>query len=346
MISQKINENSIRKAKTLIENANAITVICHTSPDGDAVGSSLAAMRVLSAIGKDVHVVVPDAFLFYLRALPGASEIVDSVKYPEFADKLIADTDLLLCLDFNEPSRVGRLSEALKSSKAPKILIDHHLNPSIDADVIISHPEMSSTCYLLFRFLCRLELFNLIDRQAAECILAGMMTDTGNFSYSCDDPELYIVEAELVRKGVDKAALYRMLFNTNSANCMRLNSYAILHKMELFTDAHLSLITLRREELNRFHYTKGDTEGLVNRPLAIPGIDISVFMRQESDCIRVSLRSVGDIPVNIIASELFGGGGHLNAAGGEYFGTLDEAAEHLKSHLDDIRHRFIDQKKK
>lgn len=344
MISQKLNETSIRQAKALLEQAQAITVICHTSPDGDAIGSSLAAAHVLSAIGKDVRIVVPDDFLFYLRGLPGAGEIVNAAKYPEFAAKLIAETDLLLCLDFNEPGRVGRLKDALTTATAPKILIDHHPNPSIDADVVISHPEMSSTCYLLFRFLCRLELFGFIDRQASECILAGMMTDTGNFSYSCDDPELYIVEAELVRKGADKEKLCRMLFNTQSANSMRLNAYAILEKMTLFADEHTALIALRRDELNRFHYTKGDTEGLVNRPLAIPGIDISVFMRQESDCIRVSLRSVGDIPVNIIASELFGGGGHLNAAGGEYFGSIDEAAEHLRNHLGEIRRRFIDNK--
>ncbi len=342
MIVQKIDEKNVRKAKALLDSAQTITITCHTSPDGDAIGSSLAAMRVFSAIGKEVRVVVPDAFLFNLRDLPGAEDIVESGKYPEFAAKLMAETDLLMCFDFNEPSRVGRLEEALKSSKAPKILLDHHPNPSIDADVVISHPEMSSTCYLLFRFLCRLELFNFIDRQAAECLLAGMMTDTGNFAYSCDDPELFIVEAELIRKGVDKAALYRMLFGTCTADSMQLNAYAVLKKMQLHTAAHLALITLSREELNRFHYAKGDTEGLVNRPLSIPGIEISVFMREESDCIRVSLRSVGDVPVNIIASELFGGGGHLNAAGGEYFGTLDSAIEHLRSHLTEIKERFIE----
>lgn len=341
MISQQLEEKSIRKAKTLVDNAEKVTVICHTSPDGDAVGSSLAAAQVLGAIGKDVHVVVPDSYLSNLAALPGAKEIVDAAKYFDFACSLVKDCDLLLCLDFNETGRVGRLQEALLASEAPKILIDHHLNPQLDADVVISHPEMAATAYLLFRVICRLELFNFIDRRGAECILAGMMTDTGNFSYNCSDPELYIVVAELMRKGADKEKLNRQLFNTFSANCLRLNSYAIYKKMEIFKDQHLALIALSRDELNRFHYTRGDTEGLVNRPLAIPGVEASVFMRQESDCIRVSMRSLGDVSVKDVCAEYFGGGGHVNAAGGEFRGTLDEAVEHLRSNLPQIYKRFI-----
>ncbi len=341
MISQQLEEKSIRKAKSLVDSAEKVTVICHTSPDGDAIGSSLAAAQVLGALGKDVHVVVPDSFLSNLSALPGAKEIVDAAKYFDFACSLVKDCDLLLCLDFNEPGRVGRLKEALLASEAPKILIDHHLNPQLEADVLISHPEMAATAYLLFRVICRLELFNFIDRRGAECILAGMMTDTGNFSYNCSDPELYIVVAELMRKGADKEKLNRQLFNTFSANCLRLNAYSVFKKMEIFKEQHMALIALSRDELNRFHYTRGDTEGLVNRPLAIPGVEASVFMRQESDCIRVSMRSLGDVSVKDICSEYFNGGGHVNAAGGEFRGTLDEAVEHLRSNLPQIYKRFI-----
>lgn len=340
MISRKIEEKSISAAKSLIDSAGRITVVCHTGPDGDAIGSSLAAMHVLSKLGKDVKVVIPDTYLSNLRGLPGAKEIVDAAKYFDFACSLVTDTDLLLCLDFNEPKRTGRLCDALVASKAPKILVDHHLNPAFDGDVIISHPEMAATAYLLFRFLCRLELFNFIDKAAAECILAGMMTDTGNFAYNCNDSELYIVVAELLRKGADKEKLNNMLFNTFSASCMRLNSYAILKKMELFESAGGALITLSRDELNRFHYTRGDTEGLVNRPLAIPGIRFSVFMRQETGYIRVSMRSVGTFPVNELCSTYFGGGGHLNAAGGEYYGSLEDAVAFFRSILPEIEEKY------
>lgn len=343
MISRIIDEKQIRKAKALIERAEHILVITHMSPDGDAVGSSLAAMHVLGAMGKDVKVLVPDAFLSQLRALPGAKEIVDSTRYPDFAVRLFDNADLVLCLDFNEPSRTGRLEPLLRVCKADLILIDHHLHPDIDAAAVISYPQMSSTCYLLFRFFCRLELFNLIDRPAAQCLLAGMMTDTGNFAYNCDDPELYTVVAELLRKGADKEQLFRQLFDTSSENRMRLNSYALLEKMEVYDDMGAALITLTRDELNRFHYVKGDTEGLVNRPLAIPEVQYSAFMREESDCIRVSMRSKGSFPVNKVCADHFDGGGHLNAAGGDFHGTMPEAIKFFRSLMEENKQKYITQ---
>ncbi len=341
MITRIIDEKSVRRLKELIDDSEKILIISHTAPDGDAIGSSLAAMHVLMSIGKDARVLVPDQPLANLRNLPGAKEITDACRYPDFAAKLFDESDLVLCLDFNEPKRVERVAPLLESCKAPKVLIDHHLHPSDFAEVSISHPEMSSTCYLLFRVLCRLELFNFIDKNAAECLLAGIMTDTGNFSYNCSDPELYIVVSELLKKGADRDRLYSRLFNTFSANCLRLNSYALLNKMELFESKGAALITLSREELNRFHYSKGDTEGLVNRPLSIPGIRYSAFLREESDFVKVSMRSVGDFPVNLLCSEHFGGGGHLNAAGGEFAGTLDEAAELFRSLVDENYSKYI-----
>lgn len=327
MISRIIDEKSIGRARKLIEEADRIVVLTHQTPDGDAVGSSLAAVHVFGSLGKDIRAIVPDAPLAQLKTLPGAKELVDAARYQQFARQLIREADLILCLDFNSASRIGKLEDALRDATCPKILIDHHEEPELEGALIISYPRMAATCYLLFRFFCRLELFNDIDAKAAQCLLAGMMTDTGNFAYNCSDPELYIVEAELIAKGADKERLYRDLFNTQSENCMRLNAYALYKKLEVFPEYGAALITLSRDELNRFHYIKGDTEGLVNRPLAIPGVKYSAFMRQESDRIRVSMRSVGSFPVNRICKEHFLGGGHLNAAGGDFFGTLDEARE-------------------
>lgn len=343
MISRIIDEDKIRTAGRLLDRAVRITVLTHTSPDGDAIGSSLAAYHVFEGLGKKVSVVVPDAPLANLRTLPGAEVLIESTKEPERAEALLADTDVLVCLDFNEPSRVGRLAEALRRSKAPKILIDHHLDPDLEAEAVISHPDMAATCYLLFRFFCRLELFDYIGRDAATCLLAGIMTDTGNLAYNASDPELFTVVAELLKKGADKARLYKNLFNTYSENCLRLRAYAIGRKMEVFDDLGGALITLSRDELNRYHYTKGDTEGLVNVPLAIPGVHYCAFMRQEADCIRVSMRSTGDFPVNRVCADHFGGGGHLNAAGGDFHGTIGEAAEFFRSLLKENYEKYISQ---
>ena len=276
-----------------------------------------------------------------LRVVPGAKDAVDATKYPDFAEKLIGEADLIVCLDFNDLKRIDKLGDLVSASPAPKILIDHHLNPGDFADVVISRPEISSTCYLLFRVLCALELFDFIDKDAATSILTGMMTDTGNFSYNCADPEIYVVVSELVRKGADKERIYREQFETHSLNSIRLNSYALLRKMEVWKDSSAALITLSRYELNRFHYTKGDTEGLVNKPLAIPGIKYCAFLREEEGYVKISMRSVGDFPVNKVCSEYFNGGGHLNAAGGEYIGGLDECAELFRSIVPVLKKKYL-----
>lgn len=342
MLTRIIKEADVKRLKRLLDESRKVVVTTHMSPDGDAVGASLAMAAVMTTLGKDVKVILPDRALSNLMFLPGAKEMIDARQYPDFAAGLIADADLIFCLDYNELKRVGALAEPIAASDAAKVLIDHHLNPGDFADPVFSHPDQSSTCALLFRVFCRLELFNLIDRYAAECLLAGMMTDTGNFSYNANDPDAYIIVAELIRKGVDKNMLYERLFNTHSENCLRLNAYAMSKKMEVFKDGGAALICLDRSELNRFHYTKGDTEGLVNRPLAIPGIVYSAFMREEDNYVKISMRSKGDFPVNALCHDHFGGGGHLNAAGGEFDGTLDEAAGLFRSLIAENKKKYID----
>lgn len=341
MISSLNEDKKLKQLKALLRDAEHIVIIGHTAPDGDAAGSTLALQQVLQRMGKEARVIYPDMLPPQLRKLPGAKDATDATRYPDFARKLIADADLIICLDFNDLKRIEKLAGPVEQSSATKVLVDHHLNPADFASVTISRPEMSSTCYLLFRVLCGLELFDLIERPAAECLLTGMMTDTGNFSYNASDPEIHIVVAELMKKGADIEAIYRHQFETHSENCMRLNAYAILKKMEVFPKDGAALITLSRGELNRFHYTKGDTEGLVNKPLAIPDVVYSCFLREEDGYVKVSMRSLGNFPVNEVCREHFGGGGHLNAAGGEFPGTLEEAAELFRTLLPTNRKLYL-----
>lgn len=342
MITIDIENDKIEALRKLLDGSERIAIVTHMSPDGDAIGSSTAMQRVLADLGKEARIIIPDMMLASLRRVPGAKEAVDANRYPDFANQLIADADLIICLDFNELHRIGRLEEAVSRSEAKKVLIDHHLHPDDFADVCISRPQMSSTCYLLFKVLCALGLYSRMDVRTAESILTGMMTDTGNFSYNnASDPEMYIVVAELLRKGVDKEKIYREQFETHSLDSMKLNAYAIAERLEVWPDMGAALICLSRAELNEFHYTKGDTEGLVNRPLAIPGVVYSAFLREEDGYVKASMRSVGDFPVNEVCRDHFGGGGHLNASGGEFQGTLDEAAELFRSLLPINKEKYI-----
>lgn len=344
MISPLHEDKKIHALRQLIDESERIVAIGHMSPDGDAIGALTAFRLVMAELGKEVRIVIPDMMLGSLRSLPGAKEATDATRYPDFARQLIEDADLIVCLDFNELGRIDKLGDIVRSSSAKKVMIDHHLHPGDFADITISHPEVSSTCYLLFKVLCAMEMFDYIDKSSSECLLTGMMTDTGNFSYNAADPEIYIVVAELLRKGADKEKIYRTQFETHSANSMRLNGYAISRKMEVWPDMGAALITLTREELNRFHYTKGDTEGLVNRPLAIPGVVYSAFLREEDGYTKVSMRSIGDFPVNELCKDHFGGGGHLNAAGGEFQGSLAEAATLFRSLLAENKKKYINNK--
>lgn len=333
MISRIIDERQIDRLRKLLEGSDRIVITCHLTPDGDAIGSSLGLAHVLGAIGKRVTVIAPDAVPKHLRFLPGARDAIAFSSYEEYAAKLLRTADLVFCLDYNEPKRVDRMERALMDSKAPKVLIDHHLNPADFTEVKISHPEASSTSMLVFRVICRLELFDKIDRAAAECIYCGMMTDTGNFSYNSNEPDLYTVIAELLRKGIDKDAIYARAMNTKSLSAMRLNGYAIGEKLELFPEHCCALICLDAADLQRFGYEKGDTEGLVNQPLALPEVQWSVYLREDPEQIKVSMRSKGNFPVNRVCKEQFGGGGHLNAAGGEFKGSMEECVSILKASM-------------
>ena len=318
-------QKKIERLHSLIDSANKIVLTAHISPDGDAIGSTLAMRDLLEGMGKQVHVVTPDAPPESLMFIPGAKEIIAYCRHVDFSKKLFDEADLIFGMDFNAPYRVDRLSPLLMSAKAPKVLFDHHINPEKFCDLEFSYPGECSTCMLTFRLICQLGWLERLSKKAATAICTGMMTDTGNFTYSAQDPDIYIVLAELMKKGVDKQRIYILAFNTKSENILRLEAYALDNKLTVYHDKRAAVITLTLDELNRFKYKPGDTEGLVNMPLAIPDVLYVAFFREGPDYIKVSCRSEGDIPVNILCTEYYGGGGHKNAAGGEFKGTMDEA---------------------
>ena len=325
-----------------VNHSRRVVITCHMSPDGDAMGSSLGLARILRAKGLDVTVVTPDVPNRGLEAIPGFRTVVPLTSQPNRVARAFETADLVFCLDYHLLSRVDMLAPYIEGSKARRVMIDHHLDPDITIfNWAVSCPERSSTCSLLYSVVKRAGWLELMDTEAATCIMAGMMTDTNNFAHNANHPEDYRIVAALLEKGVDKNALWRELFDTFSADRLRLNGYALSQKMRVYPEAHAALITLTRDELNKYNYSRGDTEGLVNKPLAIPGVVYSAFLREERDYIKVSMRSIGDFPVDIVCSRHFGGGGHRNAAGGEFHGTLEEAVALFESILDSNATEFI-----
>ena len=335
MLSKVISQANIDHVEKWFEKSDKLVIVSHVSPDGDAIGSSLGLYHFLLSQDKTVHVIVPNAFPDFLKWMPGAKDIIQYNRYKDFADKLINEADVLCVLDLNALSRLDDMQEVVRNSPARKLLVDHHLYPEDFARITISHPHISSTSELVFRLICQLGNFSDISKEGAECIYTGMMTDTGAFTYNSNDREIYLIIGELLSKGIDKDEIYRNVFNTASEGRLRLKGYVLCDKMQVFPEFRAALITLTREEQKRFHYMKGDTEGLVNTPLSIKDICFSVFLREdtEKDMIKVSLRSVGTFPCNQVAADFFNGGGHLNASGGEFYGTIDEAVELYKQAL-------------
>ena len=335
MLSKVISQANIDHVEKWFERADKIVIVSHVSPDGDAIGSSLGLWHFLNSQDKNVHVIVPNAFPDFLKWMPGAKEVIQYNRYKEFADKLIMEADVICCLDFNVLSRIDEMEEIVRVSPGRKMIVDHHLYPGDFARIVISHPQISSTSELVFRLICQLGNFSDITKEAAECIYTGMMTDTGGFTYNSNDREIYLIIGELLSKGIDKDEIYRNVFNTHSEDRLRLMGYVLYEKMQVFPQFNAALITLTREEQKKFQYKKGDTEGFVNMPLSMKGICFSVFLREdtEKDMIKVSLRSVGTFPCNEVAAEFFGGGGHLNASGGEFYGPMEEAVALFKQAL-------------
>ena len=328
-----MTDDQMAQLSHLISEADTILITCHKSPDGDAIGSCLGWAEYLRLRGKDAVVIVPDQYPDFLLWLPNTEKIVRYDKHKEKCDMLFKIADLVFCLDFNTPSRVEDMQQALVSSPAPRILIDHHLNPDVPAVLTISHPEASSTSELIFRIVWQLGAFPLMTRQFATPIYCGMMTDTGGFTFNSSNPDIYYIISELLTTHIDKDRIYRNVYHNYSEDRIRLMGYVMYEKLVYLPEYHAAFYTLTKQEQERFHFVKGDSEGLVNIPQQIKGLKLSISLREDTEKPRlvwVSLRSVDDFPCNKMAEEFFNGGGHLNASGGRLNCTMEEAVEVVK----------------
>ena len=327
MIKNLFKTEDIECLKAIIAEGSLFVLTCHAGPDGDALGSTLGMAHYLRELGKEALVIVPDAFPDFLAWMPGAQDIVRFDKHRDKAELMLAAADVIFAMDYNALSRVDDMGALISKSKAKKVLVDHHLQPDSFCNLMFSYPQLSSTCEVVFRLVVAMEGYERLTKAACECIYAGMVTDTGCFSYGPCTQEVYLIISMLMQKEINKDRIYNKIYNNYSEGRLRLMGYVLYKKMRVFPEHHTALITLSREEMKRFDFNKGDTEGLVNIPLQMKGIYFSAFLREdtEKDLIRVSLRSQGTFPCNKFAAKYFGGGGHLNASGGQHNGTLKEA---------------------
>lgn len=314
-------------------------VICtHVNPDGDAIGSSLALKLYLERMGKQATVVVPNIFPDFLKWLPSADTILIYTKQAELAKKAVEEADLVIVCDLNQPSRMAGLEADIMASTAPRILIDHHLDPDTNfCQEMHSEPQACAAAEVICHILSELDELDNISYDEATCLYCAMMCDTGAFSFNSNRPVIFEHISHLLARGIDKDQIYRNVFWTASEARLRLQGYLLYVNMKVLHERHTAIMTLTNEERRRFKVKNGDTEGIVNIPLTMLGTRLSIFINEDTEhpgIMKLSLRSVGDFPCDQMASRFFNGGGHKNASGGKLQCSMEEALEKVKAAIE------------
>lgn len=309
-----------------------VVIVSHTNPDGDAIGSSLAWATALRRKGHRVTCIVPNRYPSFLEWLPGIEELRVYKNHKEEVEKAVAEADTIYCIDFNQIRRLEGVGELIeKNTEARTVLIDHHLEPPHVYGLEISYPKSSSTAFLVYCLIEKLEGLEAIDKTMSEQLYVGMMTDTGNFSFSFLTPELFRAVAVLVEKGIDIPHINRMVYHSFTADRLKLLGH-VLDKMQIMkvNGDEVAYMTLKESELRKFNFQIGDSEGFVNYPLSIRGLALSAMFIETRNFIRISFRSREDVDASEFARRYFDGGGHKNASGGKSYVTMPETIENYK----------------
>lgn len=301
-----------------IKSASNIIITAHKSPDGDSIGSSLGLYHFIKKLGKEVVICHPDPAPDYLLFLEGVDTIKTMATENLEIESLFDTSDLIFCLDYNSTDRVGEgMQHLLEKSQAKKIMIDHHLNPHDFAFITVSETSVCSTSQLILELIEQSGNGVLLDEKIGTPLYLGILTDTGSFRFPSVQPRTHELLAKLLNAGVKHYLVHETLNDNNTFDRLRLQGYALSQKLELMEDYNVALIWLTEEELTKYNYKKGDTEGFVNIALSIKGIKAAMFFAERDGIVKISFRSKGqDNPVNVLASEHFSGGGHANASGG------------------------------
>lgn len=319
-----MNEKELQELLVFLEQPRKIAIIPHRNPDGDAMGSTLGLSHFLRKLGHTTQVISPNEFPDFLAWLPGAEEVIIYEKDRQKCTAFLQSQDLLFTLDFNALHRTGEMEQALQTLKQPMVMIDHHELPGNYAQFVFSDTAYGSTCEMVYHFIQDLQQGALIDKNIATCLYTGIMTDSGQFRFPKTTGTTHRIVAEFIDLGVPNTEIPTLLFDNNSYDRLQLMGRA-LQNLKVLPELHTSYTTLSQDELNQFHYVKGDTEGIVNYGLTIKGIHFTAIFIEHKDegIIKISFRSQGQFDVNQFARTYFNGGGHINAAGGKSTDTLE-----------------------
>lgn len=325
-----LTSQEIESFKLQLADSKKIAIVTHYNPDGDALGSSLAIYSYFLNLGFDVTCIVPNPFPDYLSWMPGADKVLNAQKQLQKAKRLIQNADILFVSDMNAAHRAGKeLENSLIKSKAFKVLIDHHPNPSFDAQIVYSTIEATSASEMVYRFIKEINTESQITIDCADCIYTGMITDTGSLSYACNRPLIYRILEDLMKIGVDGELIHRQVYDNYSESRLRLLGVS-LNNMVVLEDHATSFMFLTRQDLLENGFKNGDTEGFVNYGLALSSVKFTAFFTEREERIRISFRSKDEFDVNVFAATYFNGGGHKNASASYHYDTLENTLQYFK----------------
>lgn len=326
---------------TLLNSPQKIVITTHIKPDADALGSSLGLAGYLKLKGHDVVVIAPSDYPEFLHWMAGNADVVvykDELK--DHVAGLVDAASLIFCLDFSSLKRIEEVGALIKKSTAKKVLIDHHLNPEIEVDFMLWDVNASATAELVYDLIKSIGDIELLHPSLADCLYAGILTDTGGFKHSNTSAKVHRTVADLIDRGANVSLVNKIIYDNNSLNRLKLIGFALAERLVVMSEFNVAYFKLSKADLEKFNYQTGDSEGLVNYALSIKGIQMAAIMIEDIDKVKMSFRSFGDVSVNDLASENFDGGGHKNAAGGVSRLSLDDTVEKFIKIVNNNKEKF------
>jgi phosphoesterase RecJ-like protein len=325
-----MSEEKIEQLINWVNESKEIIITAHKSPDGDSIGSSLGLYHFIKQFNSNVSICHPDEAPPFLHWLEGYNQIKSLDKNEDEVKDKFNKADLIFCLDYNSASRIGHMEKLMSQSSAKKVMIDHHRDPDMNfCDLVFSDITSCSTAQLIFEIIEASGFYDKMNIDVGTPLYCGIVTDTGSFRFSSTLPKTHLIASKLLEIGVQHSKVHENIYDTNTLDKIRLVSFALLEKLVVLEELEVAYISLSGEEQTRFNASKGDTEGIVNLALGVQGVKMAVFLKESDGIIKMSFRSIGSIPVNEMASKDFSGGGHLNASGGKFVGSLENAIAKL-----------------